>query len=168
MPSFTIRRASADDPPGIHDVHEQAVRRICTLDYSPEEIDAWVGGPRTEPDPAEARRVATGDGVVIGFSGLRGDEVWAVYVHPDWLRRGVGTALLREAEQKALHDGVSRLRLHASLGAVPFYAANGYRTIQTTTHLLGGRVPIRCVQMTKELRATGPARPPASLEDPTL
>ncbi len=100
---------------------------------------------------AGTRIVATAASAVVGFAALVGDEVHAVYVHPDHARQGIGSALLGHLETVARADGVRTLRLSASLTAVPFYLACGYRRIRDSTHTLRSGVAIRCVEMVKEL-----------------
>ena len=43
--------------------------------------------------------MAEADGQVVAFLALAGDEVDHLYVHPDQHRQGLGTALLRHAQQ---------------------------------------------------------------------
>src|SRR5947209_611801 len=45
-----------------------------------------------------------------------------------WRQRGVGNALLVEAERLVAQRGVRRIVLHAQLSAEPLYARNGYRS----------------------------------------
>lgn len=47
-------------------------------------------------------------------------------VEPAARRRGVGAALLREAEEQARAAGARRIALHAQLHAERLYAAHGY------------------------------------------
>ncbi len=47
-------------------------------------------------------------------------------VHPDWLRRGVGRALLAVCEREARAAGLTELQCFASLNAEAFYGALGF------------------------------------------
>lgn len=40
------------------------------------------------------------DGRVVGFLSLNGDEVGAIFVHPDWQRRGIGRTLMDHAASR--------------------------------------------------------------------
>ena len=48
-------------------------------------------------------------------------------VHPDWLRRGIGAAILQKSVDEARRIGLGRLECNSSLVAVDFYAAHGFQ-----------------------------------------
>lgn len=50
-----------------------------------------------------------------------------VWVHPDWRRRGVGTALLGAVVDEARARGAKRIRLHATEEGRKLYDALGFR-----------------------------------------
>ena len=81
-----------------------------------------------------------GGGTVVG-------EVTAVYVHPDHVRRGVGSALLDRLEAHARDEGLDALSLTASLNAVPFYERAGYEPAEEVTHATTDEVDLTCVRM---------------------
>jgi putative acetyltransferase len=152
-----IREARLDDVPAVKAIHKAAVRQLCAGDYTPEQLAAWTASDDASvlsvalrPNSDERMWVAERDGAVAAFASLCGDQVNAVYVHPDHARRGIGTRLLRKAEEVATAQGVSRLLLSASLTAVPFYQANGYQIIEECQHRLSNGVTLRCVRMSKE------------------
>ena len=70
-------------------------------------------------------------------------------VHPDWLRRGIGGAILNRSIDAARRSGIRRLECNSSLVAVEFYAANGFRDTGPVSADLGngtflpGRLMIR-------------------------
>jgi GNAT superfamily N-acetyltransferase len=81
--------------------------------------------------------VAEQDGVIVGVAGWSADSrerdcAWPryVFVEPSAARRGVGRRLMHRVETEVRAAGRSRLKLWASLNAVPFYQALGYRSIR--------------------------------------
>jgi GNAT superfamily N-acetyltransferase len=68
---------------------------------------------------------------IVGFLGLRGEEVGHFYVRPDRIGQGVGTLLLKAAKS----SGVDVLELwcfQANLRARRFYEARGFKPIRFT------------------------------------
>lgn len=159
---ISVRRAQPEDAFQMHHVHITSVRTLCANDYTSEQIEAWVG--KLEPqkrrdymaqaDHNEILFVAEDKlGTIVGFSSLENDEVHAVYVHPSYTRMGVGTLLLNAVETEAVAQNLKKLKLSASLTAVPFYQARGYRVIAHSFHTLGSGIEIPCVAMEKSLES---------------
>jgi putative acetyltransferase len=151
-----IRRARDEDALKIRNVHVASIRTLCARDYTPEQIAAWIAnirlaGYRQAMREGEVMFVAERGPRIAGFSGILADEVRAVYVHPRFIRRGVGSLLLRAAEDEARARRVEALRLNASLTAVPFYRSQGYEERRAGWHPLPSGVLLPCVRMTKRL-----------------
>ena len=75
--------------------------------------------------------VAETDGEIGGFIALQGDMVEHLYVRPDLLRRGIGSAMLQRAKERL----PSGFRLWVFLQNVParrFYERHGLRLIEET------------------------------------
>ena len=154
---FTVRRAREEDAEGVWRVHTRAIRGIANSHYTPEEVEAWAS-PRKPEHYAEAIRnkefyVAEEEGAVIGFGTLNPEEneIEAVYVSPQVVRRGVGSAILVRLEERARDLGLKTLKMDASLNAVPFYRSAGYESQKGMKHRLSSGVEIGCELMTKEL-----------------
>jgi putative acetyltransferase len=158
---YVIRAARTEDAPAIRDAHVAAIRGVAGGAYSPEQSTAWSAGKAAENYVRAMERegetiivaeapTATG-APVVGFASLAGDEVRAVYVHPDHAGRGLGGRLLGAAEQIARERGSAKLRLTASLNAVPFYRAHGYEEVCPTTFELVGGIKLPCLCMSKVL-----------------
>ena len=158
-----IRRATEADAPAIALAHVDSIRTLGPSYYPPETVDAWAEGLTPSlytraMQQGEAFFVAIGeiDGeqVVLGFSTHRVDDRLdglAVYVRGRASRQGIGTSLLREAEQHARSSGATTIHIQASLAGVEFWRANGFEEIERVDAPLrsGGSIP--CVSMRKQL-----------------
>jgi GNAT superfamily N-acetyltransferase len=81
-------------------------------------------------------------------------RVRAMFVRPDWTRRGLGRRILEECERAARAEGFTRLALVATLPGLPLYLAYGFEPRDEHDVTLPDGVAIPCVSM--EL-ALGPA-----------
>jgi GNAT superfamily N-acetyltransferase len=109
-------------------------------------------------DAGEAFFIATGelDGrtVVLGFATHRVDDDQdgaSVYVRGRATRRGIGTALLRRAEDHARAHGAKAIHIQASLAGVEFYKANGFEELGHGEARLTSGHSMPCVFMRKVL-----------------
>ena len=59
-------------------------------------------------------------------------RIRAMYTHPGWVRKGIGSLLLELGEDAARAAGFSRIELGATLAGVPLYQARGYREVSRT------------------------------------
>jgi GNAT superfamily N-acetyltransferase len=154
---FSTRRALPDDAVAIYDVHMSAIAKICASEYSNDEIAGWTAGKTSAgylaPIAVNDFFVSTLETRVVGFSEFNPEshEIQAVYVHPDYLRRGIGLMLLRRAEEAARSRTVSSVHLHATLNAVSFYQSSGYSFERFTTLPMRGGTLLRCAFMQKTL-----------------
>ena len=76
-------------------------------------------------------------------------RVRAMYTHPDWVRRGVGSLILKLCEEAAAQEGFSRLELMATLSGEPLYRARGFSPLE---RIEDGGVPL--IRMTKRIART--------------
>lgn len=66
-------------------------------------------------------RVAVVEGRIVGFATLVGNELEDLFTDPDWMCRGIGTALVRDAAST-----VDRIDVTANVHAQAFYEAAGF------------------------------------------
>ena len=89
----------------------------------------------------------------VGFAELdaRDGVVNACYVDPTEHGRGVGRALMDAIERAARAEGLRQLTLDASLNAVPFYRALGWRETGPARHELAPGAWLECIAMKRSL-----------------
>lgn len=78
-------------------------------------------------------------------------KIRAFFVHPDWARRGVGTAILEACENAARAAGFTRCEMGATLTGVPFYGKKGYEELERLAVPLPGGEELPIVRMAKNL-----------------
>ena len=128
-----IRPCREADLPALLDVFYRTVHTACAGDYTPAQLSAWA--PET-PDTArwaeklrqETFLAAEGGGALLGFGALEGAYLDLLYVLPDCQGRGVGSALCGFRGRGAPE---SRITVHASRTARPFFEAQGYRLVRS-------------------------------------
>jgi GNAT superfamily N-acetyltransferase len=78
-------------------------------------------------------------------------KIRAFFVHPEWVRRGIGGMILQACEDAARNAGFKRLEMGATLNGLAFYAAKGYVAVEKQEVPLsnGERLPI--IKMAKEI-----------------
>jgi putative acetyltransferase len=160
-----IRRADPGDAEAIALAHLDSIFSIGPAFYPLEIVEAWAAGLTADVyvkamEGGEAFFVATGpiDGkpAVLGFSTHRVDDAQdgaSVYVRGSAARRGIGTALLRLAEEHALAHGARSLQIQASLAGVEFYRTNGFEELGRGDAILRSGQSMPCVFMRKFLQS---------------
>jgi GNAT superfamily N-acetyltransferase len=163
LPDVTLRRATEDDAPAIALAHIDSIHALGPRFYPADVIDAWgeglsAGLYATAMRGGEAFFVAIGhideQQVVLGFATHRVDDAQdgaSVYVRGQAARRGIGTALLRLAEEHAREHGATSIQIQASLAGVEFYKANGFEELGRGEALLMSGKSMPCVMMRKRL-----------------
>lgn len=77
-------------------------------------------------------------------------RIRAMYTHPDHVRRGVGSLILKLCEEAARSEGFARAELMATMAGEPLYRARGYEPLERVADDRGGAaVPL--VRMAKRL-----------------
>jgi GNAT superfamily N-acetyltransferase len=71
--------------------------------------------------------VAADDGEIVGVLRGRKERLASLFVRGDHHRRGIGRLLVERFEPECLRQGGAVIRVAATLYAVPFYLALGYK-----------------------------------------
>lgn len=151
-----IRRYLPEDLDAVYRLFCDTVHAVNSADYSAAQLDAWapkqMDRARWEPSLREHfTLVATWEGEIIGFADLAPDGYLdRLYVHKDFGRRGVASALVDGLEQYAKIIGVAKIRTDASITARPFFEKRGYQMLREQKKPLRGELFIN-YQMEKEI-----------------
>jgi GNAT superfamily N-acetyltransferase len=157
-----LRPAQEGDRRAMWHLHCRSVESLCRGAYSSHEVRTWVellrpdGYLRTEHPRtvlvAERGRDLVGFGQLDTFLG----ELEALYVAPEEVGHGVGSALLSSLEALAWRRGARKMSLDASLNAETFYQARGYTRLHMASRFLTSEVRLACVRMSKQSPALSP------------
>jgi GNAT superfamily N-acetyltransferase len=180
-PQFGIRTSQLADVPALHRLIELSVRRLQTNDYSARQIEGALGtalGLDTQlvldatyfvAYPADAAETLVACGgwsdrrTLFGSDGGSGRDagrldpltdaarIRAIFVHPDWARRGLGTFMLQHCESEAERAGFQRFEMGSTLTGVPLYRLRGYAECGCVNVPLPNGEVLPVVRMTKSL-----------------
>ena len=78
-------------------------------------------------------------------------RVRAMYTDPDFVRHGIGRAILTRCESAARAAGFARVEMMATLAGEPLYRACGYAPIERVASIADGDVAVPGVRMGKAL-----------------
>ncbi len=154
---IALRRATPHDADAVAQLHRASILRGCVGAYSPTQIRSWLDVLTPEVYPrliaSTYFRVALEDDAICGFAATSvGDDlINAVYVAPFAMSKGVGRALVADAEEALLTAGRHEAKLNATVNAVEFYRWLGYVDVGDSTNRLPSGVALACVAMRKPL-----------------
>lgn len=193
MTGYSIRLARLEDVPALQALIETSVRGLQAGEYSAAEIEGALGhalGLDTQLiEDGTYFVVETTDGVMVGCGGwswrekLCGSDgldaasscggsgteavgtakIRAIFVHPGWARRGLGTMMLEYCEERARKAGFTRLEMGSTLTGAPLYRLKGYEELERIAIPLPNGEALPVIRMTKTVqnveRASGPREP---------
>jgi GNAT superfamily N-acetyltransferase len=178
MPHPAIRIATWADVPALRDLIDASVIRLQADDYNEAQRMGALGSifgvdPVLIEDGTyflaewEGRTVACGGwsrrGTPFGSdrSPVRDDRmldpahdgarIRALFVHPDFARRGLGTLILAACERAAATAGFKCLELTATLTGIKLFRVHGFIPAEEIALQLGNGETLKVIRMTKAL-----------------
>lgn len=133
-----VRDACPGEAAEIAGLLRAAITDLCTADHrgDPVVLAAWLANKTPDTvarwiaDAGQRFLVASWDGRLAGTAAIRpSGELLLLYVSPDAVGRGCGTALLAAAESAARDAGARVVRLESTTTARAFYHARGYAEV---------------------------------------
>lgn len=125
-----LRSALVADLPALNEI---AYSAKAHWGYDAEQLEAWRTDLEVDANSLSGKPVVVHkeNGRPIGFVQVSADtepwEIWALWVHPAHMGRGIGKALLAEAMRLAAEHGQHELAIDADPNAEGFYLAVGAR-----------------------------------------
>lgn len=178
--NIQLRPATMADIPALEDLIRASVSALGSEHYTARQIAsglAHVFGVDTQLIADGTYFVAEIDNELVGSGGwskrttlFGGDQtktdqvdallnpatqaarIRAFYVHPQWSRRGIASAILTACEDAARTAGFKRIELAATLPGEPFYTARGYEKVETMGLETPDGESLPAFRMTKSLK----------------
>jgi GNAT superfamily N-acetyltransferase len=155
-PPLTIRKATRADAQTAWGIRRAAVMSECIGAYPLDQLEEWTGGAPSKAfaDAVEERfLLATLDERVVGTGmiDLSTGKIDAIFVHPAYMKRGIGAGMVAHLEALARLQGLTRLRLESTLNAAAFYRALGFEGDEIAQYRSPRGLTMDCVPMTKRL-----------------
>jgi GNAT superfamily N-acetyltransferase len=153
-----IRKAIIEDAAVSFAIRREAIRARCRDDYPASDLAVWTSGDMSETFArrvAEQFHVAVMDGHIVGTGmiDLATGRVDAVFVLPEFMRQGIGRAIMNYLEGLAVSAGLSVIQLDATLNAASFYRSLGFEGDDRSVYRSSLGVSLVCVPMVKGLRS---------------
>lgn len=177
---FALRLATDNDIPALNALIEASVRGLQAGDYTPAQIEGALGtvlGLDTQLIRDRTYFVAETPDANGGLAGCGGwskrrtlfgadrgpgrepelldpaseaAKVRAIFVHPGFARRGLGSQILAHVEAAAFAAGFRRFEMGSTLTGVPLYTLRGYAEVERITVRLANGEEVPILKMAKD------------------
>lgn len=140
--ALIVRRAEPEDADAAIEVRRRSITDLCVTDHrsDPATLEDWVGN-RTADDFAQwcasnYLAIAEISDEIVGLGAIHLPEtgpglITLLYVHPDFVGQGAGSALLARLESEAIRARCSTIELETTKNAKSFYIAHGFEALNT-------------------------------------
>lgn len=128
-----IRDYRSSDCACLAELFHQTVHAVNAKDYDKAQLDAWASGivdldVWDKSFAAHHTLVAVKDGIIVGFGDIdQTGYLDRLYVHRDYQRQGIATALCERMERAF---DVDKITTHASITARTFFMCRGYMVVR--------------------------------------
>ena len=175
---FSHRLAQIDDLPALNALMTRSIEHLQHGFLSPEQVRAshQVMGLDTQLVTDQTYFLIECDGHLVGCGGwswratlFGGDDsivarepapldpatdaakIRAMYVDPDYARRGIGTMIMTLCENAARDAGFTKVEMMATLAGVPLYRVCGYTDIEAVEATTREGIVVPLIRMGKAL-----------------
>ena len=129
---MVIREYLSSDCKELTELFYNTVHTVNAKDYTKEQLDVWATGQIDLKKWNQSLQehfsiVAVDDGIIVGFGDIdKSGYLDRLYVHSDYQRKGIATALCDRLESAVQENIVT----HASITARPFFEKRGYEAVK--------------------------------------
>lgn len=126
-----IRQYKNEDCDVVSKLFYETVHSVNVKDYKAEQLSAWANNydslkVRQDDLISQKTLIAETNGVIVGFGSIdKSGCLDLLFIHKDYQRQGIATALCDELEK-----GFVALTTYASITAKPFFEKRGYKIVK--------------------------------------
>jgi putative acetyltransferase len=137
---ISIRNYQPEDVQDLANIYYNTIHQINIKHYTKKQVDVWAPAtslemkgwakkfPRTKPI------VAIVEDKIVGFAEFEPNgHIDCFYCHHEWIRKGVGSALMKKILQKAKNSNIHLIFAEVSITAKPFFKKWGFRNVTQQT-----------------------------------
>lgn len=134
--NLKLRQATLNDLEEIQHLFVTTIRDVCSKDYDSAQIEAWTCSVNNVDRWQSSLTdqyfiVAELDETIVGFGSLEnGNNLFFLYVHKDFQRKGIAHRLFEKLKAKSQELGFDTLTSDVSKTARPFFEAKGFKVVQ--------------------------------------
>lgn len=152
-----IRKATINDAKEMTALLRNTIRKVNSKDYSKKAINAWSKVSTSYAKKSIKKRngeyfIAIINNKIVGYLRVSHKDkiIRALYVHYNYLRKGIGKKLLKIGEKELKKLGVKKSKISSSITAPSFYASQGYKKIRKGYSIINGE-RISDIKMEKKI-----------------
>ena len=137
-----FRQSEFDDLEEMQELFVETIKSTCQNDYNKKQIDAWI----TSVENKERWKsilanqyflIAEIDSKMVGYGSLEnGNYLDLMYVHKDFLRKGIANMIFEKLKAKSLALGFDKLTSDVSKTARPFFETKGFNVIRENKNMM--------------------------------
>ncbi|MBL8514868.1 MAG: GNAT family N-acetyltransferase, partial [Betaproteobacteria bacterium] len=142
MNDYKMRPARAEEGAALSWI---AVLAKAHWGYANAQVDAWRADLTVDPSlvPHRWTRVAEANGEPVGVVqlafGVDAADILHLWIHPGFMRCGIGRALMAAAMDESRRRGMQKITIDSDPFAEPFYIAMGARRVGETRAPIDGQ-----------------------------
>ena len=175
--NFNFRLANSEDIPSIKRLMEQSITELLGNYLNEEELEASFESMGLDGQLILDKTyfLIYFEGILVGCGGWSNRKtlfggnhtpnrsndflnpnkdsakIRAMYTHPEWARKGIGTLILELAEKEASNAGFKRCELMATLSGIYLYKNRGYKIDEEIYYRSKKGNSVKMFKMTKFL-----------------
>ena len=137
-----FRQANLNDLEEIQELFVETIKSSCQNDYNKQQINAWVNSVENKERwksilANQYFLIAEIENKMVGYGSLEnGNYLDLMYVHKDFLRKGIAKMIFEKLKDKSIELGFDKLTSDVSKTARPFFETKGFKVIRENKNII--------------------------------